>query len=606
MESPLLPIILHKIGSMRRHYYDSDEHDVAQNDGHERQQQRRPQEPYDSSWVRQADPPAGASPISIAPTMHAAKKRRTSDASSIQSYPYQKSKSFEERNEDRSAFTILPKSRDEKEASTASNQEEEKKPSQDPEEAGGPIIPRPVASSAPMSSSSIPTASAASYAQPHLSPMRYYHQQRYAESIGAKSDPPAFQYQYRGGLAHPTQPDPYGYGYSAGYYHPPQYPRPDPVSARGHPQFPYFQGYDYQQPHQHHNSMMPSSAAAYSRHNLDEYYGAHASIPTRTYAKKDPPETIKVTEATKGGRAGVVDLSPTLPSPPVKEDDRKPSARSMSSSIQESSSRGDLVNAELNDLYAPLPFHDVQSLLTSPMKTPSPPSPSPQFAAAPHLDPFSDTPEMVHASRDTQLPQASPVVSSSKKRRRGRQLEHIATAGQSHGASSTASVARTSRRDSSTESASKRGHSWDRRYNELLEFKLLHGHCEVPQNYAPNPSLGIWVNKQRMEHKHRFDGKSSSLNDARLARLQSIGFRWAKRKGQASWEEKFKELKEYKAEYGNCHVPTKYKENTALGRWVSTQRSEYKKFCEGDTKTAMNAEKIRRLESIGFAWFMVL
>ena len=67
-----------------------------------------------------------------------------------------------------------------------------------------------------------------------------------------------------------------------------------------------------------------------------------------------------------------------------------------------------------------------------------------------------------------------------------------------------------------------------------------------------------------------------------------------------------KELKEYKAEYGNCHVPTKYKENTALGRWVSTQRSEYKKFCEGDTKTAMNAEKIRRLESIGFAWFMVL
>ena len=67
-----------------------------------------------------------------------------------------------------------------------------------------------------------------------------------------------------------------------------------------------------------------------------------------------------------------------------------------------------------------------------------------------------------------------------------------------------------------------------------------------------------------------------------------------------------KELKEYKAEYGNCHVPTKYKENTALGRWVSTQRSEYKKFCEGDEKTSMTADKIRRLESIGFAWFMVL
>ena len=93
----------------------------------------------------------------------------------------------------------------------------------------------------------------------------------------------------------------------------------------------------------------------------------------------------------------------------------------------------------------------------------------------------------------------------------------------------------------------------------------------MPQNYAPNPSLGIWVNKvsfclfacllytlpcvdpkysqnsfillqQRMEHKNRFDGKSSALNDGRLARLQSIGFRWAKRKGQASWEEKFVSL----------------------------------------------------------------
>ena len=65
------------------------------------------------------------------------------------------------------------------------------------------------------------------------------------------------------------------------------------------------------------------------------------------------------------------------------------------------------------------------------------------------------------------------------------------------------------------------------------------------------------------------------------------------------------ELVAYKAEFGNCHVPTKYKHNTALGRWVSTQRAEYKKYQEG-TKTSMNADKVRRLEGIGFAWFMAL
>lgn len=149
------------------------------------------------------------------------------------------------------------------------------------------------------------------------------------------------------------------------------------------------------------------------------------------------------------------------------------------------------------------------------------------------------------------------------------------------------------------------GSSWEKRFAELVEFKAKHGHCEVPQNYKDNTSLGIWVNKQRMEQKLRVEGKNSSLNDVRLQRLESVGFRWAKRKGQVSWNEKFEELKAYKKKHGNCHVPTKYKENTALGRWVSTQRAEYKKYCDGE-KTNMTDEKIRRLEGIGFAWFMAL
>eukprot|EP00984_Skeletonema_dohrnii_P030330 scaffold21730_cov116-Skeletonema_dohrnii-CCMP3373.AAC.7 len=104
--------------------------------------------------------------------------------------------------------------------------------------------------------------------------------------------------------------------------------------------------------------------------------------------------------------------------------------------------------------------------------------------------------------------------------------------------------------------------SWDRKFNDLLEFKQQHGHCDVPQTYAPNPKLGVWVNKG--------------------------------------------ELIQYAAKFGNCHVPTKYKENTALGRWVSTQRAEYKRFNKGGEKSSLTAEKIRRLDSIGFAWFMSL
>mmetsp|Transcript_3520 Transcript_3520/g.4544 ORF Transcript_3520/g.4544 Transcript_3520/m.4544 type:complete len:389 (+) Transcript_3520:16-1182(+) len=145
---------------------------------------------------------------------------------------------------------------------------------------------------------------------------------------------------------------------------------------------------------------------------------------------------------------------------------------------------------------------------------------------------------------------------------------------------------------------------WDIRFKELTAFKRNHGHCNVPQKYPPNKSLGIWVNKQRMEYNKRIDGrKKSSLCDSRLERLQSLGFRWAKRKGAASWENHFAALVSYKEEFGHCSVPTKYKEDTALGRWVSTQRAEYKKYSEGEP-SAMTDDKIKRLEKVGFAWWM--
>ena len=42
-----------------------------------------------------------------------------------------------------------------------------------------------------------------------------------------------------------------------------------------------------------------------------------------------------------------------------------------------------------------------------------------------------------------------------------------------------------------------------------------------------------------MEHKNREDDNISTLTDERLERLQSIGFRWAKRRGQVRWDEKY-------------------------------------------------------------------
>ena len=42
------------------------------------------------------------------------------------------------------------------------------------------------------------------------------------------------------------------------------------------------------------------------------------------------------------------------------------------------------------------------------------------------------------------------------------------------------------------------------------------------------------------------------MTEHRMALLEKIDFEWAKPKGVAAWDEKYQELKEYKAKHGNC------------------------------------------------------
>jgi hypothetical protein len=94
----------------------------------------------------------------------------------------------------------------------------------------------------------------------------------------------------------------------------------------------------------------------------------------------------------------------------------------------------------------------------------------------------------------------------------------------------------------------------------------------------------------------------------KIARMESIGFKWAKPKGDMIWNIRFEELRSYKAVTGNCNVPTKYGANPALGRWVSTQRSQYKEMQLPETsrkKLQLTPARIAKLNAIGFTWDMI-
>ena len=89
------------------------------------------------------------------------------------------------------------------------------------------------------------------------------------------------------------------------------------------------------------------------------------------------------------------------------------------------------------------------------------------------------------------------------------------------------------------------------------------------------------------------------MTEDRMNALERLGFAWAKRRGDFVWNKRFEELEEFKVEHRHVNVPTKYEANKALGRWVSTQRSQAKLLLQGQS-CQMTQEHYDRLLSIGF------
>jgi hypothetical protein len=77
--------------------------------------------------------------------------------------------------------------------------------------------------------------------------------------------------------------------------------------------------------------------------------------------------------------------------------------------------------------------------------------------------------------------------------------------------------------------------SWDSYFEDLLEYKLKHGHCKVPAAYSANKPLVAWVDRMRQLKVERGAGKKSNvLTDERFKMLNYFGFVWEGRKKRTS------------------------------------------------------------------------
>jgi superfamily II DNA or RNA helicase len=126
--------------------------------------------------------------------------------------------------------------------------------------------------------------------------------------------------------------------------------------------------------------------------------------------------------------------------------------------------------------------------------------------------------------------------------------------------------------------------NWAKAFVHLQSYKERVGNCRVPQKHVENGfELGSWVAKQRKAE--------STLSDERWKKLNDLGFVWDT---SGAWEEGFRSLSAYQADFGTCRVPLNYVAGGfPLGRWVSIQRHR---------RNRLSPAQLRMLNSLGFDW----
>jgi len=153
--------------------------------------------------------------------------------------------------------------------------------------------------------------------------------------------------------------------------------------------------------------------------------------------------------------------------------------------------------------------------------------------------------------------------------------------------------------------------SFEAQLGSLMDFKLEHNHCNVPNRYE-NKKLAQFVTQMRREYKAYEENRledCKDINSERIKILEGVGFQWKPLKGEfrvLSFRERMEMLKKFKAQNGHCHVSLNYSGDKMFGKWVAMQRRGYKKYQESgeDPLYGVNADRIKQLEELGFKWVM--
>jgi len=140
---------------------------------------------------------------------------------------------------------------------------------------------------------------------------------------------------------------------------------------------------------------------------------------------------------------------------------------------------------------------------------------------------------------------------------------------------------------------------WELRFEELKAYRRQHGSCQVASRSKKHPSLGPWVQYQRVLQR------SDRLSAERTRRLEQIGFDWVSRcrsvdfRDSTYWNKKRERmlgrLARFNRRFGHCLVPAGWAGTPSLSQWVARQRHLKQ-------QGLLSKDRWRSLKALGLDW----
>ena len=143
---------------------------------------------------------------------------------------------------------------------------------------------------------------------------------------------------------------------------------------------------------------------------------------------------------------------------------------------------------------------------------------------------------------------------------------------------------------------------WMTRNRDIAKYNEEFANTNVPRNLEDDKQFGEWVTEQEKQCSLLKEGENSSITKDRVQSLREFGFDWMrKEQTNSTWDIRLQQLAEYKKEFGNSNVPSRYKKNKQLGLWVKEQKRQCRLLEEGK-RSSMTKNHLLSLRELGFDW----